>query len=369
MAGKIYMIKRNDKKDDDLVPIEEKKHARELDFQKLIKKYPDLIPGDQIDSEDPRKWLFIGEEVHFPTLGGGDLRLDLLFLDQDGIPTLVELKRSENNELNRDVASQILEYAANILLSMDTRSIRKMVDENDEISVSEFLNTDESDEEEFWDKVYNNLKAEKIRLLVIADEIPNRLQNILEFINRNMESVEILSVEIKQYTKDDVTTLVSRVIGQSIEAQSKKSSRTGGEQVLDKKTFFENLTEPGKEFFDKLFRFTKQENLKINCRTKGFSVNVPINGTNVSIFRGYSNLAANGQRLESTSGYIIRKVKNGDTILDEYIKEIVKLEGFYKAGDGFIFKIENNLDENNWRIFKNIISNITKQIMKNGLVE
>src|SRR5665648_722837 len=109
MAGKIYIIK----KDDELVPMDEKKHARELDFQKLIKKYPDLIPGDQIDSENPRRWLYIGEEVHFPTLGGGDLRLDLLFLDQDGIPTLVELKRSENNELNRDVASQILEYEAN----------------------------------------------------------------------------------------------------------------------------------------------------------------------------------------------------------------------------------------------------------------
>ena len=72
--------------------------------------------------------MFIGEEVHFPTLGGGDLRLDLLFLDQDGIPTLVELKRSENSELNRDVAAQIMEYGANILLSMDTRSLRKMLE-------------------------------------------------------------------------------------------------------------------------------------------------------------------------------------------------------------------------------------------------
>ena len=92
MAGKIYLINN----DDELVEINEKKHARELDFQDIIKTHPDLIPGDQIDSENPRRWLFVGEEVHFPTLGGGDIRLDLLFLDQDGIPTLVEMKKSDN---------------------------------------------------------------------------------------------------------------------------------------------------------------------------------------------------------------------------------------------------------------------------------
>jgi hypothetical protein len=362
MAGKIYMIKD----DDELIEINEKKHARELDFQELIKKYPDLIPGDQIDSENPRRWLFVGEEVHFPTLGGGDIRLDLLFIDQDGIPTLVEMKKSDNNELKRDVASQILEYGANILLSMDTRNIRNMVDENNDISINEFLNK-ETEEDEFWEKVYNNLKAEKIRLLVIADEIPNRLQNILEFINRNMDSVEILSVEIKQYTKDNETTLVSRVIGQSIEAQTKKASRTGGEPLLDENKFYENLDQNGKEFYYDLFKFIKKEQLKINCGTRGFSVNVPIEGNNVSIFRGYTNLSKHGQHLVSTSGFIKNKVKDGDKILEEYVKEITKLNGFYEAGDGFIYKIETKLDENDWEKFKEINSKIVKQIRTNGL--
>ena len=58
-----------------------------------------------------------------------------------------------------------------------------------------------------------------------------------------MESIEILAVEIKQYSKDDDEdkTLVPRIIGQSIEAQSKKAKRTGGEPILDKRAFFENL--------------------------------------------------------------------------------------------------------------------------------
>lgn len=362
MSGKIYLIKE----DKELVEINEKKHEKELDFQELIKKYPDLIPGDQIDNVNPRRWLFVGDEVHFPTLGGGDLRLDLLFIDQDGIPTLVEMKRGDNNELKRDVASQILEYGANILLSLDTRDLRDMVEENSEVSVSDFLNK-ETSEDEFWEKVYNNLKAEKIRLLVVADEIPNRLQNILEFINRNMDSVEILSIEIKQYTQDKETTLVSRVIGQSIEAQTKKSVKIAGDPILTESSFYEHLDQNGKAFFYNLFKFVKKEKLKINCGTKGFSVNVPFDETNVSIFRGYTNLSKNGQHLVSTSGFIKNKVNDGDKILEEYIKEITKINGFHKIGDGFIYKIDSKLNENDWKKFIEINSKLVKDIQTNNL--
>ena len=360
MVGKIYMIKE----DGDLLPMNEKKHARELDFQKLIKKYPDLIPGDQIDSENPRRWLFVGEEVYFPTLEGGGLKLDLLFFNQDGIPTLVELKKSDNNELNKRVVAQILEYGANILLSMDTPSLRKRVEENNEFSVIEFLNEDKNNEEEFWEKVYDNLKAEKIRLLVIADEIPYNLQNILEFINRNMESVEILAVEIKQYTIDDIKTLVSRVIGQV----AKKVPITN-DPNLNLPKFCENLDEIGKEFFGKLFKLSNEEQLKINWGSKGFSLNVPINGKNVSLFQGYSKLSANGQYISSTSYDIENKVKNGDKIREDYVKEIIKVNGFYEVGEGFTYKIVKMLDEENWLSLKKTISKTIEQIRKNGLIE
>ncbi len=356
------------KGDDELIAMNEKKHASELNFQNLIKKYPDLIPGDQIDTENPRKWLFVGEEVQFPVVGSGPIRLDLLFLDQDGVPTLIELKRSEDDRLKRGVVAQIMEYGANILLSMDTRSIREMVESNNDTSVNDFLEVEDG-EEEFWEKVYDNLKAEEIRLLIVADEIPTRLQNIIEFLNRNLKSVTILAVEIKQYIKGDTKTLVSRVIGQSIKAQSGKDGGHGSGPILDNDTFFQNLDQCGKEFYKKLFKITKKQELKINWGTKGFSANVPMNGKNVSLFQGFSQLAANGQHVVSTSGSIKSKVKGGDGILDEYVKEIIKIDGFNRTGDGFTFKIDKSMDEKDWKNLKETISNITKQIRKNGLIE
>ena len=41
---------------------------------------------------------------------------DHLFLDQDGIPTLVEVKRRKDTRIRREVVGQMLEYAANAVV-------------------------------------------------------------------------------------------------------------------------------------------------------------------------------------------------------------------------------------------------------------
>ena len=107
--------------------------------------------------------------------------------------------------------------------------------------------------------------------------------------------------------------------------------------------------------------------MKINCRTKGFSLNVPIGNKNVSLFRGYCQLANNGQHVVSTSYFIKDKVKDGNKIVEQFNREIIKIEGFNETGDGFMFMIEENLDDDNWNLFENTISKITSQIKENGM--
>lgn len=357
------MIKENG----EFVEMKEKGHARELDFQKLIERYPDLIPGDQINSGNPRRWLHVGSEVNFPILGSGNIYLDHLFLDQDGIPTLVEIKRREDDRLKREVTAQIIEYGANLILSMDMPILKEKVKNNKDADVNKILNEDE-DEDEFWQKVDKNLKSENIRLLVVADEIPQRLQNSLEFLNRNMEPVEILAVEVKQYAKEGVTTLVPRVIGQSIEAQTKKA-RAQVKPKLTEGTFFESLDEVGTNFYQEFFEFSRQNNFIIKLGTTGFAYRVPVDEKDVKILEGYSGIAAYGQYLESSKLEIRSKVNNGDEIAENYVKDMLKIDGFEVTGDGFKFTIEKNLDEENWKLFKRTLSKVANQIRTSGLKE
>jgi hypothetical protein len=73
---------------------------------------------------------------------------------------------------------------------------------------------EEQDVEVFWSQVKTNLQAGRIRLVFVADEIPQELRRIVEFLNIQMDPAEVLAVEIKQYVSDEFKTLIPRVIGQ-----------------------------------------------------------------------------------------------------------------------------------------------------------
>ena len=85
MTGKIYLLQDNGS----LHAMTERSYVTEERLQLLLKDYPDLLAGDQMDEQNPRRWLLVSREVGVPIEeGGGDwMSLDHLFLDQDAIPT------------------------------------------------------------------------------------------------------------------------------------------------------------------------------------------------------------------------------------------------------------------------------------------
>ena len=66
MPGGIYLIQG----DRSLVKMEEKAYDSENLLQGLLAEYPNLLAGDQIDSDEPRRWLLISREVPGGFWGG-----------------------------------------------------------------------------------------------------------------------------------------------------------------------------------------------------------------------------------------------------------------------------------------------------------
>jgi hypothetical protein len=120
--GGIFLIQN----DETLVEMSEQKYDSEDLLQGLLEKYPNLLAGDQIDSEVPRNWLLVSREFGVPDseVGGGRWSLDHLFLDQEGIPTIVEVKRSSDTRIRREVVGQMLDYAANAVVYWPVETIR-----------------------------------------------------------------------------------------------------------------------------------------------------------------------------------------------------------------------------------------------------
>ncbi len=365
MSGKIYLIKD----DNELVEMEEKDYEKELILQKLIADHPDLLAGEQMDSENPRRWLLVRKEMGIPfeEEGAKSLSLDHLFLDHEGIPTLVEVKRSSDTRSRREVVAQMLDYAANAVVYVPANEIREKIESEYDLALEEDFLDKGMDIEKFWQSVKTNLQAGKIRMVFVADKIPKELQRIIEFMNEQMSPAEVLAVEIKQYvnSSNEIKTLVPRVLGQTAEAQIKKQNGSK-EPILNKHIFFKNLDQYGKEFFEDLFDFSKKNNLIIRWGTKGFSLNLEVDGNFVSFLQGYSSMSKFGQSIISTVGRIEKKVKNGNKINEEYM-EVLKLENFNPVGAGFKLELDHKLEKNQLKEFKKILINVISDIKSNGL--
>lgn len=233
--------------DDSLVPMQPGQFAVEDDFQRLLARFPELLVGDQIDPQNPRRWILVKREqaISIGEVGSPTWSIDHVFLDQDGIPTLVEIKRKEDSRLRRGVVGQMLDYAANCgtywtpeMLETAFKNTCREAGQSDDEVLAELLEPG-TGSQEFWELVRTNLKAKNIRLLFVADVIPIELRRVVEFLNEQMDSVEVLAVELRQFVNNDLKTIVPTVYGH----QSITRKHTTSLRRWDEATLFEKLAQ------------------------------------------------------------------------------------------------------------------------------
>ena len=240
MAGKIFVLKDSG----ELTALTQSQYSNEDFFQSLIEKHPDILAGDQINPDNPRKWLLISREMGVPAEqdGGTQWYLDHLFIDQDAIPTLVEVKRSTDTRLRREVVAQMLDYAANAVQYWPIELIREAYEKNiSDTNDLSCLDVEPENTDAFWQSVSVNLRAGRLRLIFAADIIPPPLQSIIEFLNKQMVDTEVLGLEIKQFlSTDGLTTLVPNIVGKT--ASAAQTKRTDSRK-WDEVSFLEQAAE------------------------------------------------------------------------------------------------------------------------------
>jgi len=245
VTGSIFLLRG----EDDLVPMTEAPYDSEAVLQELLARFPDLLAGDQIGGDYPRSWVLVDRESGIPDVEGGVGRwsVDHLFLDQDGVPTLVEVKRSSDTRIRREVVGQLIDYAANAVVYWPIETLRAAFESRLEregrdadAELAAVLGAG-AEVEAFWDQAWANLKAGRIRLVFVADQIPRELGRVVEFLNGQM-AAEVIAIEVKQYVgPDGLRTLVPRVIGQTAAAETRKESR--GKRQWDEASFLRELEE------------------------------------------------------------------------------------------------------------------------------
>jgi len=203
-------------------------------LQELLESHPDLLAGGQMTPEAPRRWLLVRREQSVPDSQEslGRWSVDHLFVDQDAVPTLIEVKRSTDTRIRREVVGQMLDYAANGVRYWPTAELQaslikthEAMGNDPEAEVRRLLGDPSATLEAFFTSMADNLRAGRIRMVFVADVIPDELMRITEFLNEQMNPAQVFAVEVKQYRAEGYpgTVIVPAVYGRTAAASLKAS--------------------------------------------------------------------------------------------------------------------------------------------------
>jgi len=227
------------------------------ELQVLLSKNFDLLPGNQIDPDDPCRWMLIKREMPVPDpyTGADRWSIDFFLVDQNATPTFVECKRFLDTRSRREVVGQVLEYAANGQHFWSSESIRAHAGKS---ATSNGTTIDESiqklqpsiaEPDEFFSEVERRLKAGELRLIFFFEQAPHELKRLVEFLNKQMNLTEVLLVEARHYRKDEVRIVVPRLFGFTEQALAiKRAAAAEGARApvaKDWSTFADNAITKG----------------------------------------------------------------------------------------------------------------------------
>jgi hypothetical protein len=237
-----------------LTALVETPYELEIHLQEILASHPALLAGEQMDAAVPRRFVLASSEagIAVSEFSGNVFSLDLLFLDQDAVLTLVEVKRSSDTRIRREVIGQLLEYAANVCAFWSATKVRAEFERTtlrqdaDVASVLETsLGLDRGDYEAYWASLQANLDLQRLRLVLVADKISVDTLRIIEYLNKQMTNTDVFAVAVSQFAGGNVRTLTPRVLNPSLSETERKSSAPRRGPQWSRERFYEALRPTG----------------------------------------------------------------------------------------------------------------------------
>jgi len=169
--------------------IRSEEYSDERSLSDALERYPALLMND-----GEAEVVLVHRELTLPRAG----RLDLLFVDSDGMPIAVEVKLDRNAQAQREVIGQALDYLSD-LTSLTVDELNKITGGKLEASLRALANEEEEDSfNRLWETVGTNLRAGKARLVVALDRAPPGLERIFRFLAEK-SNLDVQLIVVQQY--------------------------------------------------------------------------------------------------------------------------------------------------------------------------
>lgn len=294
-------------------PLERHQFDREVDLQELITNHPALLSGRELSPDEPLRWLVINLEAPIADRqeGSGRWALDALLVDQHAVLTFVEVKRSTDTRIRREVVGQMLEYAANATAHWPEHRVRELAvvrtggEDKLRERVRELLgpSVDELRVESFWSDIRENLQQGRMRLLFVADAIPSELRRIIEFLNDHMPDIDVAGIEVGRYLSSAGEAFVPRVVGVTEHSRGNKEERRGALVKTTREAILEVCPEATRAPIAEFLAECEARGMRLELGTKGLSVRLNLPGGPASLFYFYPP-GANGRNAPHLQVYV-----------------------------------------------------------------
>jgi hypothetical protein len=158
----------------------------EKQLEEVVCRYPQLLTR-----EGDSPLIFITQQIQ---MSSGIM--DVVMIDNDGLPVAVEVKLGRNSQSRREIVGQLVDYVSTLT--------EYTVDELDDLvsgKVSDAIDVvanSEAERKKIWQTVGANLRAGLARYILVLDDVPSELSRIVRFLARR-SNLDIRLVEISKY--------------------------------------------------------------------------------------------------------------------------------------------------------------------------
>jgi len=253
--------------------------------------------------------------------------IDLIGLDREGDVVVVELKRDRTP---RDTIAQSLEYAsfAEKLDSEQLEDILRAYLNDDSLTLAEYhreyfeLDSDEA-------VAFNKDQ----RIVIVGQSVTAEVRQSAAFLRS--KGIRVTCVEFTFFQADGGTRLLSQEIVVGKESGKPDRIAAGSLPVVTEEDFIESLDENGRAVFSKILEFAKAEKMPVHWGTKGFSLNVDVEGEHVALCFIYPPDSVYKQTFRTTLhhlGGVERKTAVPEEVIQELRAQAEKTGLFRPAG-------------------------------------
>lgn len=326
---------------------------RESIMEDWLESNPDGIVEDE-------RILIIGRQVT-TNLGGS---IDLLGVDREGDVLVVELKRDRTP---RDTIAQSLEYAsfAERLDASQLEAILRSYLNDASLSLAEYhrdhfeLGSDEA-------IAFNKDQ----HIVIVGQQIAEEIRQTAVFLRS--KGVKVTCVEFAFFEAHDGNRLLSQEVVVGKESEKPTQVASGSLPVVTEEAFLASLDQNGKAVFSRIKEFAQRKSMPIIWGTKGFSLNLAIDGIPVAICFVYPPESVHKQSIRTTLyriGGVEKKTRVPEEMIQSLRKQAEATQLFSPAGQDLRALINRTFSDSEVQALLDWFESVEKTVREHGLKE